>query len=98
MVVLKGEGEGAKEYIPSTVQAMMKSFKDVMPDQLTQRLPPKREVDHQIELLPGAKPSAKGPYCMALSELAELQKQLNELLDTRFIRPSKALYGASVLF
>ena len=74
----------------------MRSFEDVMPDQLSPRLPPKREVDHQIELLLGVKPLAKGPYRMAIAELVELQRQLNELLDVGFIRPSKALFGASV--
>jgi len=39
-----------------------------------------------------------GPYRMAPPELKELQKQLKELLDARYIRPSKAPYGAPVLF
>ena len=41
-----------------------------MPDQLAQRLPPHRSLDHQIELMLGVKPPAKGPYRMALPELA----------------------------
>ena len=55
-------------------------------------------MDHQIELLPGVKPLAKGPYRMASPELAKLQKQLNELLDAGFVRPSKAPFGAPMLF
>ena len=39
-----------------------------------------------------------GPYKMALPELEELRRQLKELLDARLIQPSKAPYGASVLF
>ena len=46
----------------------------------------------------GAKPPARGPYKMAPPELAELRKQLNELLKARFIRPSKAPFVAPVLF
>lgn len=55
-------------------------------------------MDHEIELLPGVKPPAKGPTRMAPPELAELRKQLKELLDSGFIKPSKAPFGAPVLF
>jgi len=55
-------------------------------------------IDHEIELLPGAKPPAKNAYRMAPPELAELRKQLDELLSAGFIRPAKAPYGAPVLF
>ena len=48
--------------------------------------------------LPGAKPPAKAAYRMAPPELAELRKQLKDLLEAGFIRPSKAPYGAPVLF
>lgn len=64
----------------------------------TKRLPPRREVDHKIELEPGARPPAMAPYRMAPPELEELRKQLTELLDKGMIRPSKAPYGAPVLF
>ena len=69
-----------------------------MPDQLPKSLPPRRAVDHEIELFPGSKPPAKSPYRMAPPELEELRKQLNEFLVGGFIRPSKAPYGAPVLF
>ena len=98
VVFMKGGEEGVEKDIPSAVRDALRSFEDVMLDQLPQRLPPKREVDHQIELLPGVKPPAKGPYRMAPPELAELRKQLNELMDAGFIRPSKAPFGAPVLF
>ena len=39
-----------------------------------------------------------GPYRMAPLEVEELSRQLKELLDSRFIQPSKASYDASVLF
>jgi hypothetical protein len=61
-------------------------------------LPPRRGVDHAIELVPGVKPPARAPYRMAIPELQELRRQLKELLDAGFIRPSKAPYGAPVLF
>jgi len=60
-----------------------------MPPELPKRLPPSREVDHEIELEHGAKPPAMGPYRMAPPELEELRRQLKELLDAGFLRPSK---------
>ena len=77
---------------------MLEEFKDVMPAELPKRLPPRREVDHAIELEPGAKPPAFAPYRMAPPELEELRKQLKELFDAGYIRPSKSPYGAPVLF
>ncbi|XP_042980003.1 uncharacterized protein LOC122310191 [Carya illinoinensis] len=65
--------------------------------ELPKQLPPRREVYHQIELELGAKPPAKAPYRIP-PELEELRRQLKELLDARFIQPSKAPYGAPVLF
>ncbi|KAL0541779.1 hypothetical protein IC582_021836 [Cucumis melo] len=69
-----------------------------MPDSFPKSLPPRRMIDHEIKLVPGAKPPAKNAYRMAPPELAELQKQLDELLNAGFIRPAKAPYGALVLF
>ncbi|XP_034704180.1 uncharacterized protein LOC117928400 [Vitis riparia] len=63
-----------------------------------QRLSPRREKDHKIELEPGAQPPTMRPYRMALLELEELKRQLKELLDAGFIQPSKAPYGTPVLF
>ncbi|KAJ7978484.1 Retrotransposon protein, putative, Ty3-gypsy subclass [Quillaja saponaria] len=77
---------------------VLKEYEGVMPDKLPQTLPPRRGIDHEIELVPGIKPPAKAPYRMAPPELAELRKQLNELLESGFIRPSKAPFGAPVLF
>ncbi|KAK9090981.1 hypothetical protein Sjap_024158 [Stephania japonica] len=84
--------------IPDVVVEMLEDFGDVMPAELPKQLPPKREIDHEIELIPGSKPPAQAPYRMAPKELEELRKQLQELLDAGFIQPSKAPYGAPVLF
>ena len=90
--------EGSGEPIPPKIEGVLKTFGDVMPDQLHKTLPPRREIDHQIELVSGSKPFAKAPYRTAPPELAELRKQLNELLEVGFIRPSKAPCRALVLF
>uniref|UniRef100_A0A3Q7EW15 CCHC-type domain-containing protein n=1 Tax=Solanum lycopersicum TaxID=4081 RepID=A0A3Q7EW15_SOLLC len=79
--------------LPPCIEHVLSSNKDVMPTELPQRLPPRREVDHQIELVPGAKTPAMTPYRKAPPELEELRKQLKELLDVGHIRPSKAPFG-----
>ena len=69
-----------------------------MPKQLPKKLPPKRSIDHRIEIYPGSNPLAKVPYRLSQDENQELKKQLNELLEAGFIQPSKSPYGALVLF
>jgi len=51
-------------------------------------VPPEREVEFSIDLVPGTKPVSIAPYRMSASELAELKKQLEDLLDKKFVRPS----------
>ena len=75
----------------------VRDFPDVFPDDLP-GLPPTRQVEFQIDLVPGAAPVARAPYRLAPSELKELSDQLQELLDKGFIRPSSSPWGAPVLF
>ena len=84
--------------MPMEVKKVLDEFKDVMPPELPKKFPPRREEDHKIKLEPREKPSTIGPYRMAPPELEELRRQLKELLDARFVQPSKAPYGAPVLF
>ena len=69
-----------------------------MPAELPKKLPPRRTIDHKIELVTRVKAPAQAPYCMSPLELGDLRKQLTELLDAGMIQPSKAPYGAPVLF
>jgi hypothetical protein len=61
-------------------------------------MPPDRDIEFAIELQPGTAPISKRPYRMPLAELAELKKQLQELLDKGFIRPSTSPWGCPALF
>ncbi|CAL9006102.1 unnamed protein product [Prunus brigantina] len=72
-------------------------FPDVFPDDLP-GLPPQRETEFTIELLPGTNPIYQAPYRMAPAELRELKIQLQELVDLGFIQPSVSPWGAPVLF
>ena len=98
LATLKLDEEAKKVQAPKIVHKVLEEFKDIMPAELPKKLPPRREVDHTIELEPGAKPLAFAPYRMAPPELEELRRQLKELLDVGYIRPSKSPYGAPVLF
>ena len=60
-------------------------------------MPPEKEVEFSIELIPGAGPVSKVPYRMAPSELAEVKRQIEELMQKQFIRPSASAWGAPVL-
>ena len=71
-------------------------FPDVFLEELP-GLPPQREIDFKIELIPGAQPISKVPYRMAPTELKELKTQLDELLQKGFIKPSVSPWGAPVL-
>ncbi|XP_038991121.1 uncharacterized protein LOC120114215 [Hibiscus syriacus] len=84
--------------VPDVVSHVLAEFKDVMPVELPKKLPPKREVDHKIELVENTKPPAQAPYRMAPPKLEEMRRQLKDLLDVGYIRPSKSPYGAPVLF
>ncbi|GKF74609.1 hypothetical protein Tco_0220941 [Tanacetum coccineum] len=53
-------------------------------------LPPTRQVEFQIDLIPGVAPVARAPYRLALSEMKELSEQLQDLPDKGFIRPSSS--------
>ncbi|XP_042472403.1 uncharacterized protein LOC122055074 [Zingiber officinale] len=76
---------------------IVQEYPDVFPEELP-GLPPKRQVEFTIELIPGTAPVSKAPYRMAPKELEELKVQLQELLDRGFIRPSVSPWGAPVLF
>nr|GEZ97281.1 putative reverse transcriptase domain-containing protein [Tanacetum cinerariifolium] len=87
----KSEGKQLKD-VP-----IIWDFPKVFPEDLP-GLPPARPVEFQIDLIPGAAPVARAPYRLAPSEMKELSKQLQELSDKVFIRPSFSPWGAPVLF
>ncbi|GJV41482.1 reverse transcriptase domain-containing protein [Tanacetum coccineum] len=76
---------------------IVQDFSEVFPEDLP-GLPPTRQVEFQIDLVPGAAPVARAPYRLAPSEMKELSEQLKELSDKGFIRPSSSPWGAPVLF
>ncbi|GJY20721.1 hypothetical protein Tco_0393287 [Tanacetum coccineum] len=77
-------GEKRLEDVP-----IVQDFPEVFPKELS-GLPPTRQVEFQINLLPGDAPVARAPYRLAPSEMKELLEKLQELSDKGFIRPSSS--------
>nr|GEU85391.1 hypothetical protein [Tanacetum cinerariifolium] len=76
---------------------IVREFSEVFPEDFP-GLPHARQVEFQIDLVPGAAPVARSPYRLAPVEMQELSTQLQELSDKGFIRPSSSTWGAPVLF
>ncbi|GJW31868.1 putative reverse transcriptase domain-containing protein [Tanacetum coccineum] len=68
---------------------IVRDFSEFFPEDLP-GLPPTRQVEFQINLVPSAAPVARAPYRLAPSEPQELSTQLQELSDKGFIRPSSS--------
>nr|GEW65983.1 putative reverse transcriptase domain-containing protein [Tanacetum cinerariifolium] len=75
---------------------IIRDLPEVFPKDLL-GIPPTRQVEFQIDLIPGVAPVARAPYRLAPSEMKELSDQLRELFDKGFIRPSSSPRGAPVL-
>ncbi|GKC83653.1 putative reverse transcriptase domain-containing protein, partial [Tanacetum coccineum] len=89
----KDKSEGKRlEDVP-----IVRDFPEVFHEDLP-GIPPARQVEFQIDLVPGDAPVARAPYQLAPSEIKELAEQLQELSDKVFIRPSSSSWGAPVLF
>ncbi|KAM2088514.1 hypothetical protein ACFX1T_032585 [Malus domestica] len=91
-VVLNDVDSGSVEEV-----GVVRHYPDVFPDDLP-GLPPDRDVEFSIDLLPSTNPISLAPYRMAPAELRELKIQLQELIDKGFIQPSSSPWGAPVLF
>ena len=76
---------------------VLQEFRDIFPDEIL-GIPPKRDIDFTIELVPRAALVSKTPYKMSTPELLELKIHLQELLEKKYIRPSVSPWGALVLF
>jgi hypothetical protein len=72
-------------------------YPNVFPEKLP-GMPPDREIEFVIELVPGTAPILKRPYRMTANQLAKLKEQLQELLDQGYIRPSASPWGTPIIF
>jgi hypothetical protein len=84
------------KFVGSNIR-VVRDFPDVFPKELP-GMPPDREVEFVIDLLPGTAPISNRPYRMSVEELNKLKKQLTELQEEGYIRHSSSRWGALVLF
>ncbi|KAF5811168.1 putative nucleotidyltransferase, Ribonuclease H [Helianthus annuus] len=87
-----GEEKPRIEDIP-----VISEYPEVFPEELP-GLPPDRQVEFSIDIIPGAAPIARAPYRLAPTEMKELRTQLDDLLAKGFVRPSSSPWGAPILF
>ncbi|KAK1684386.1 hypothetical protein QYE76_045234 [Lolium multiflorum] len=76
---------------------VVNEFKDVFPKELP-GMPPDREIEFTIDLIPGTAPIAQPPYKMGPKELVELKAQIDELEQKGFIQESVSPWGTPVIF
>ncbi|KAK1615705.1 hypothetical protein QYE76_021222 [Lolium multiflorum] len=76
---------------------IVNEFQDVFPKELP-GMPPDREIEFTIDLIPGTAPIAKAPYKMGPKELKELKEQLDDLEQKGFIQESISPWGSPVIF
>ncbi|GKA79365.1 putative reverse transcriptase domain-containing protein [Tanacetum coccineum] len=82
-----------KNYTTHDLELGAEVFPEYLPG-----LPPTRQVEFHIEMIPGAAPVARAPYRLAPANMKELAEQLKEISDKGFIRPSSSPWGAPILF
>ena len=82
----------------SKIAAIKGDFADVFSDILPKALPPRRAIEHTIDLVPGSKPAARPAHKISFAEQAELKTQFADLLARGSIQPSRSPYAAPVLF
>ncbi|CAI7847055.1 unnamed protein product [Closterium sp. NIES-54] len=85
------------EAVPAGLQDLLKRFPGIFPDDLPEGLPPQRAHDHRIELEPKAQPTIQRQFRLTQPELDELRKQLDYLLEKKFIRLSSSPFSAPIL-
>ncbi|KAK1608773.1 hypothetical protein QYE76_032446 [Lolium multiflorum] len=76
---------------------IVNEFQYVFPKELP-GMPPDREIEFTIDLIPGTAPIAKAPYKMGPKELKELKEQLDDLEQKGFIQESISPWGSPVIF
>ena len=72
---------------------VVKDYPNVFPEELP-GMPPDRDIEFLIKLLPGTRPISKRPYRMPANDLEEIKKQIKELLEKGYIRWSSSAWGA----
>ena len=86
--LLIGRGSSETVKIPEEVKPVLKEYEDVFPNELPKELPPLRDIQHQIDLVPRAVLPHRPHYRMSLKEHEELRRKVEELLEQGHVQES----------
>jgi hypothetical protein len=81
--------------LPAEIQLLIDQFSELF--QEPDGLPPSRACDHEIQLIPGARPVSVRPYRYPPALKTEIEKQVAEMLEKGIIQPSASLFSSPVL-
>lgn len=91
----KAENQEPALELPGLISDLLVQYKKVF--DMPQTLPPTRSVDHEIPLVPDAKPFKLKPYRYPHSQKTEIESQVQEMLNSGIIRPSNSPYASPVI-
>lgn len=91
--------KGLEKYgdVPVELQEVLSEFADLILEDLPPGLPPMRDIQHQIDFVPGSVLPNRPAYCLSPKKFKELQHQVIELLERGYIRESMSPYTVSAL-
>jgi len=74
--------------LPSVVFDVLQEYEDVFPEKVPPGLPPKRGIEHHIDLVPGAPLPNRAPYHTNPEETKEIHRQVQELINKGYVKES----------
>lgn len=77
--------EVQKEEIPNSAKEVLVDFSDLVPEKFGNEIPPVRQIEHAIDLVPGSSSPNLSSYHMSPREHAKLKRQVHELLSKGFL-------------
>ena len=83
--------------LPSVVVDLLQVYEDLLRDEISNRLPPKRGIEHQIDFIPRASIPNRPAYRTNPVEIKEIQKQVSELMEKGYVRESMSPCAVPVL-
>ncbi|PKU68694.1 RNA-directed DNA polymerase [Dendrobium catenatum] len=88
LLVMLMEGNLVSDEVPEVVQPILQEFADILVQELPSGLPPLRDIQHHMDLLPGSVLPNRPAYRLRPDEHLELQRQVEELILKGFVRAS----------